>query len=171
MSSLTIGLISVGCIFGGAVLGLFLQGLLPEEHLRDNSKDTVKVVAAMIATLAALVLGLLVSSAKSSFDGTNTAVIENGAKAVLLDRALSAYGPETKDVRELLRRALADGIEMFWPEEGKVAIGNDRPRTGQRDGDDSGGSFASLRRRTILSASCSRKPSRSAATCCTLAGS
>ena len=93
MSSLTIGLISVGCIFGGALLGLFLQGLLPEGHLRDNSKDTIKVVAAMIATLAALVLGLLVSSAKSSFDGTNTAVIENGAKAVLLDRALAAYGP------------------------------------------------------------------------------
>ncbi len=123
MSSLTIGLISVGCIFGGALLGLFLQGLLPEGHLRDNSKDTVKVVAAMIATLAALVLGLLVSSAKSSFDGTNTAVIENSAKAVLLDRALAAYGPETKDVRELLRRAVADGIEMFWPEEGKVRSG------------------------------------------------
>jgi hypothetical protein len=123
MSSLTIGLISAGCIFGGALLGLLLQGLLPEQHLRDASKDTVKVVAGMIATLAALVLGLLVSSAKSSFDGTNTAVIENGAKAVLLDRALAAYGPETKDVRELLRRALADGIEMFWPEEGKVGSG------------------------------------------------
>jgi hypothetical protein len=92
MNSLTIGLISVGCIFGGALLGLFLQGLLPEGHLRDNSKDTVNVVA-MIATLAALVLGLLVGSAKSSFDGTNTAVIENGARAVLLDRALAAYGP------------------------------------------------------------------------------
>jgi hypothetical protein len=56
-------------------------------------QDTVNVVAAMIATLAALVLGLLVGSAKSSFDGTNTAVIENGARAVLLDRALAAYGP------------------------------------------------------------------------------
>ena len=123
ISSLTIGLISVGCIFGGALLGLFLQGLLPEHHLRDNSKDTVKVVAAMIATLTALVLGLLVSSAKSSFDGTNTAVIENGAKAILLDRALAAYGPETKDIRELLRRTLAAGIEMFWPEEGKVESG------------------------------------------------
>src|SRR4029077_7639015 len=107
MSSLTIGLISVGGIFGGALLGLFLQGLLPEGHLRDNSKDTVKVVAAMIATLAALVLGLLVSSAKASFDRTDTAVLEKSAKSVLLDRALPASGPETKDVRELLRRAVA----------------------------------------------------------------
>jgi hypothetical protein len=51
MSSMTIGLISAGCIFGGALLGFLLQGLLPEGHLRDNSKDTVKVVGGMIATL------------------------------------------------------------------------------------------------------------------------
>ena len=93
MSSLTIGLISAGCIFGGALLGLLLQGLLPEHHLRDTSKDTVKVVAGTIATLSALVLGLLVGSAKSSFDATNTAIIQNGAKVILLDRALAAYGP------------------------------------------------------------------------------
>ena len=123
MSSLTIGLISVGCIFGGALLGLFLQGLLPERHLRDNSKDTVKVVAGTIATLSALVLGLLVGSAKSSFDTTNNAIIQNGAKVILLDRVLAAYGPETKDVRELLRRAVVAGIDMFWPEEKKEGSG------------------------------------------------
>jgi hypothetical protein len=93
---MTIGLISAGCIFGGAVLGLFLQGLLPEHHLRDTSKDTVKVVAGTIATLSALVLGLLVGSAKSSFDATNTAITQNGAKIILLDRVLAAYGPRQK---------------------------------------------------------------------------
>ena len=123
MSSITIGLISAGCIFGGALLGLLLQGLLPEGHLRDNSKDTVKVVAGMIATLAALVLGLLVSSAKSSFDATNTAMVQNGAKVILLDRVLAAYGPEAKDAREQLRRTVAAGIEMFWPEEKNVGSG------------------------------------------------
>ena len=120
---MTIGLISAGCIFGGALLGLLLQGLLPEGHLRDNSKDTVKVVGGMIATLAALVLGLLVSSAKSSFDATNTAIVQNGAKIILLDRVLAAYGPETKDAREQLRGAVAAGIEIFWPEENVRASG------------------------------------------------
>jgi hypothetical protein len=123
VSSLTIGLISAGCIFGGAFLGFLLQGLLPEHHLRDASKDTVKVAAGTIATMSALVLGLLVGSAKSSFDATNTAIIQNGAKVILLDRALAAYGPETKDVREQLRRAVAAGIEMFWPEEKKAGSG------------------------------------------------
>jgi hypothetical protein len=114
---MTIGLISAACIFGGALLGLLLQGLLPEHHLRDTSKDTVKVAAGMIATLGALVLGLLVGSAKSSFDATNTAITQNGAKIILLDRVLATYGPETKDAREQLRGAVAAGIEMFWPEE------------------------------------------------------
>jgi len=123
LSSLTIGLISAACIFCGALLGLLLQGLLPQHHLRDSSKDTVKVVAGTIATLSALVLGLLVGSAKSSFDATNTAIIQNGAKVILLDRVLAAYGPETKDVREQLRRAVAGGIEMFWPEEKAAGSG------------------------------------------------
>src|SRR5438067_7193613 len=123
LSSLTIGLISAACIFSGALLSLLLQGLLPQHHLRDSSKDTVKVVAGTIATLSALVLGLLVGSAKSSFDATNTAITQNGAKIILLDRALAAYGPETKDIREQLRRAVAAGIEMFWPEEKNVESG------------------------------------------------
>src|SRR5438477_12467680 len=123
LSSLTIGLISAACIFGGALLGLLLQGLLPQHHLRDNSKDTVKVVAGTIATQAALVLGLLVGSAKSSFDATNTAIVQNDAKIILLDRVLGAYGPEPKDRRQQLRRALAAGIEMFWPEEKPAGAG------------------------------------------------
>jgi len=110
-------LISVGCIFGGAVLGLLLSRLLPEEHLRDNSRDTVKVVTGMIATLAALVLGLLISSAKSSFDAVDAAITQSGARIILLDRALANYGPETKEAREQLRSIVVAGIEMFWPEE------------------------------------------------------
>src|SRR6266550_6564843 len=122
-SSLTIGLISAGCIFGGALLGMWLQGMLPEQHLRDTSKDAVKVAAGMIATLSALVLGLLVGSAKSSFDATNSAIVQNGAKIILLDRVLAAYGPETKDLREQLRGAVSAGIEMFWPQEKNVGSG------------------------------------------------
>ncbi len=66
MSPLAIGLISTGCIFGGALLGLWLQTVMPGHHLRDSSKDAVKLAAGVIATVAALVLGLLISSAKSS---------------------------------------------------------------------------------------------------------
>ena len=106
ISSQIIFLISAGCIFGGALFGLLLSGLLPEEHLRDNSRDTVKVVTGMIATLAALVLGLLISSANTSFDAVDTAITQSGAKIILLDRALANYGPETKEAREQLRNTV-----------------------------------------------------------------
>jgi len=116
-------LISVGCIFGGALLGLLLSRVLPEHHLRDTSKDTVKVVAGTIATLAALVLGLLVGSAKNSFDALNTEITQSSTKVILLDRALAAYGPETKEAREQLRRGVITLIQTFWPEEKTEASG------------------------------------------------
>jgi hypothetical protein len=121
MSSLTIALISAGCIFGGVLLGLLLRGLLPDHHLSSDSKDTVKLGAGMIATLSALVLGLLISSAKGTFDTMGSEITQGAAKIVLLDRVLADYGPTTRAVREQLRRSTAAGIEMFWPEE-KTAV-------------------------------------------------
>jgi hypothetical protein len=110
-------------MFGGVVLGLLLRGLLPDDHLRDESKDAVKVGAGMIATLSALVLGLLVASAKNTFDTTQGEMTQNGTKIILLDRLLANYGPETKATREQLRRTVATGIEMIWPEERTGASG------------------------------------------------
>lgn len=115
--SQNIFLISATCIFGGALLGLLLGRLLPEGHLRDHSRDTIKVVTALMATLAALVLGLLISSAKNTFDAVDTAITQSSARIILLDRALANYGPETKEVREHLRNTVVAGVEMFWPEE------------------------------------------------------
>ena len=122
-SSLTIGLISAGCIFGGVLLGLVLRGLLPDYHLRDDSKDTVKVGAGMIATVSALVLGLLVASAKNTFDSTEAEITQRSAKIILLDRVLADYGPETKATREQLRNTVAATIEMLWPAEKKKVSG------------------------------------------------
>ncbi len=118
-SSLTITLISLACLSGGILLGAILRAFLPEHHLRDDSKDVVKTAAAMIATLAALVLGLLISSAKSSFDTMNSGITQVGAKIIMLDRILARYGTETKEVRNLLRHNVSDLIERVWPEEKK----------------------------------------------------
>src|SRR5438046_8159474 len=115
MNSLTIGFISAGCIFGGVLLGMLLQKVLPEHHLDTPSKDTIKVGAGMLATFAALVLGLLVSSAKSSFDAMNAGIAQTGAKVILFDHILADYGPEKKDAREQLRHTVASTIERIWP--------------------------------------------------------
>jgi hypothetical protein len=117
MSSLTIGLMSAGSIFTGSLLGMGLQRLLPGHHLTKDTQDVVKLSAGTVATLTALVLGLLVSSAKSAFDTMNAGVVQGSAKVIFLDRTLGRYGPETNAVREQLKRSIAAGIETVWPAE------------------------------------------------------
>ncbi len=118
MSGTTIAFITAGCISCGTVLGLVLSKVLPDTHLNADSKDAVKLGAGMITMMAALVLGLLVSSAKSTFDSTNAAVTQAGAKAILMDRLLATYGLESKEIREDLRRNIAAALQLLWPEEG-----------------------------------------------------
>ena len=116
MSSMAIGLICTGCIFASALVGMWLGTILPSHHLRGDSKEAVKIGGGMIATLTALILGLLVSSAKSSFDVVQSGITQSGAKIILLDRLLADYGPETKVPREELRGSVAAAIETIWPE-------------------------------------------------------
>ncbi len=116
MSSITVGLITVSCIFGGTLFGMFLTCVLPAHHLRKTTKETIKLASGMIATLAALVLGLLVASAKSSFDTTNAEITQAGAKMMLMDRILARYGPEAKPARQQLHDALSSGVDKVWAE-------------------------------------------------------
>jgi len=117
MNSLSTAFISAICILAGSLLGMGLQRRLPGHHLSKEMQDLVKLSAGTIATLTALVLGLLVSSAKSSFDAVNTGIVQGSAKFILLDRTLARCGPEAEAVREQLKRTLAAGIETVWPKE------------------------------------------------------
>jgi len=114
MDPLIVVLISIACISAGLLVGLLLQNVLPSHHLDAASKDTVKIGAGMLATLTALVLGLLVSSAKSSFDAMNTAITLGGTKIIMLDRVLADYGAEANEARQQLRESLANTIDRIW---------------------------------------------------------
>ncbi len=118
MNSTIIGLLSVACIFSGVLLGFWLQQRLPNHHLSHESHEIVKLGAGMIATLTALVLGLLVSSAKGTFDTISEGIRQSGAKVILLDRVLAQYGPETKDLRDHLRRRVSGMVEILWSGKG-----------------------------------------------------
>jgi hypothetical protein len=118
---MAVGAIVFACTFGGALLGMVLRRVLPEHHMSSESKDVVKLGTGLIGTLAALVLGLLIASAKSSFDAQRTGFQQLSANLVLLDRALARYGPETKQTREALRGLVASTIERLWPKEGAAS--------------------------------------------------
>ena len=117
MTSLTIGIITAGCIFGGAVVGYGLQRLLPKHHLSKEAQDTVKLAVGVIATSTALVLGLLVSSSKGQFDAMGARLVQFGANVIVLDNTLAEYGPEAKPAREQLRRGVETTLQRLWPEE------------------------------------------------------
>ena len=97
--------------------------MLPEEHLSTDTKDVVKLGIALIATMAALVLSLLIASAKSTYDTRRNQLLQVSADIILLNRVLARYGAETKDARARLQRSVAAAIDLFWPASG------DRPST------------------------------------------
>ncbi len=116
MSPIAVTGIVFGCIFGGALLAMLVGRTLPEHHLRPESKDAVKQGLAMIATLSALVLGLLVAAAKGSHDSQSAAIKQFSADVLLLDRVLARYGSQTKEERDLLRQGVTRTLNRLWPE-------------------------------------------------------
>jgi hypothetical protein len=122
LSALQISFIVFACVLGSAVLGMLLRSVLPEHHVNEDSKYIFKSGMGLLATLAALVLGLLIASAKSSFDSKQDEIKEGAAKIILLDRTLRHYGPEADPARAVLRRLTAAQTDLTWIEN-RVQVG------------------------------------------------
>jgi hypothetical protein len=121
MNSPVVGSIVLVCVFGAALLAMRLRAALPEHHLSADTKETVKITMGLVATMTALVLGLLVSSAKGSFDTQRTAVLQMAGKVVFLDRLLAHYGAEATEARLTLREALEGALVEVWPDSPRQA--------------------------------------------------
>jgi hypothetical protein len=90
---------------------------LSQDHLSADTKESVKLGMGLVGTMAALILGLLVASAKSAYDSEKSEVTQMAAKLVFLDRVLANYGPESADTRVVLRRMVEGSISRMWPDE------------------------------------------------------
>ena len=126
MGSMTISCIVFACIFGGTLLGMLLRAFLPEKHLNAESRDVVKLGMGLIGTMTALVLGLLIASAKNSFDTQRNGLAQLSANIILLDRALSHFGAQNiaggfLECRHLAKRGDVHGQEEV-PEPGRTLV-------------------------------------------------
>lgn len=130
MSPFVAGAIVLTCTFGGALLGMWLRVALPANHLSNEAKETVRLGVGLVATMTALVLGLVTSAAKSSFDGIDKEVTNTAIQLLTLDRTLARYGPETGEVRQALKRSIGERIEMIWPQGAATAVRLDPIRAG-----------------------------------------
>jgi hypothetical protein len=108
----------------GALVGVFLRNRLPEQHLGSDARDVVRLGAGLIGTIAALVLGLLIASAKTSFDTQVNQVKQLTADVILLDQLLALYGPEAATVRNLLRSAVNTVADRIWHERSSASSKN-----------------------------------------------
>jgi len=114
MSPREIGLTVMACIFGSALLGIGLRKLLPVHHVGDDAKDIVKLGLSLIGTLAALVMGLLISSASASFNTVGGELTTVAVKVLQLDHLLYQYGPEANEVRGLLAKSFATTVDFIF---------------------------------------------------------
>jgi len=136
MSSVVVAAWVFACTFGGAVAGLVLQAKLPEHHRSENTKDVVKLVMGLIATMAALVLGLLISSSKSAYDAQKAEVQQLGIHLFQLDRILVRFGPDATEARQQLRRIVATDIAHTWKAKSGAVLAVHQPIPTQAEGDE-----------------------------------
>jgi hypothetical protein len=119
MTTVATALAVFACVFGGALMGMALRNLLPEHHRSTESKELIRSTMALIGTLSALVLGLLVASAKGNYDSKRDQLTGAAADVLLLDRVLAHYGPEAQPARESLRASVSAAVDEIWREGGK----------------------------------------------------
>ena len=119
MSELSYAAIMLLILLGGSALGVFVQPFLSEHHRSQETTDLIRLVITMLVTFAALVLGLLTSSVKASFDVVDNDLRSFSINLIQLDRLMHQYGSETDSARALLRSYTAAAIASTWPTEPK----------------------------------------------------
>jgi hypothetical protein len=114
MDPMGIGALVFGCTFSGALLGILFRAQLPAEHLDADSRDVVKLVMGLVATMAALVLGLLISSAHSAYEEQQGEVRQLGNDVYQIDRMLAHLGPDAAAARVSLHNVVAADVARTW---------------------------------------------------------
>jgi hypothetical protein len=129
MKLVEVGLLVLAILFCGALLGMLASRILPERHLSSDTKALISALMAVIGTLSALVLGLLLATANSSFGARHQEVMQISANMIRLDRLLRRYGPAADQAREILRQYTAMKTRDLFPEDATSRPTVDDPRT------------------------------------------
>jgi len=118
MNPIITSLVVAACIFASAIAGLLLHSRLPGHHLTKETQDVVRLGTGMLSVLASLVLGLLIATAKTSYDTTDQAIQGYATELILLDETFRDYGQTATVPRDLLRRYTTQLLMDFWPKSG-----------------------------------------------------
>lgn len=128
MNSLAVSFVVFSLVFSGALVGIVLRRALPQEHLGEDAKDTMRLAIGLVAAMTGLVLGMLVSSAKTYYDGQRSKVAEMSTEVILLDNALAIFGHDSEPLRIEIRQSVGDAVDRIWPKE-KSRLSELRPKS------------------------------------------
>ena len=132
MRSILIRLAVFAVVFSGGIAGMILGRFLAQNLLGSDAKDIIRLATGLLVTMTALVLGMLVSSANSSYQDRKNELAEMASDFVVLDQVLASYGPETQAIRDELRRLAEGSLERIWPSQAsrqsQLRPGDQRPR-------------------------------------------
>lgn len=117
MHALVVSSLVFALVFGGAIVGIAIRQAVSESHFVPEAKDTIRLAIGLVVTMTGLVLGMLVSSAKTFYDGEKNQVAEMSSQIILMDDLLAVYGPETKQARIQARGFVAAAVDRIWPKE------------------------------------------------------
>src|ERR1700757_3284450 len=125
MNTPIIGLIAFAAILAGAFAGVEVRERLPKHHLTDETKSLVSVSTAVVATVSALVLGLLISNANTSFIRVGGEITNLSAQILRLYRLLHRYGADAEQARHtLLQYAEQKTTDLFPDDPANVHLSN-----------------------------------------------
>jgi hypothetical protein len=130
LNAVTTSLLVAGCIFAGGLGGLALHRVLPPDHQTRETQDVVRLGTGMLSVLASLVLGLLIATAKSSFDTTDGEIRSYGADLILLAETFRDYGPAAAEPERLLRQYTQRLLDDDWPAHGERPFGAEDAEAG-----------------------------------------
>ena len=117
MNPVALSFLVFALTFTGALIGMALQRALPEEHLGQDAKDTMRLAVGLVVTMTGLVLGMLVSSAKTYYDGQKNKIAAMSTDIILLDNSLATFGPEAAQVRIEARQFVENATDRIWPKD------------------------------------------------------
>jgi hypothetical protein len=115
MNSLAVSAAIFCCVFAAAVIGMLVR--VPENHVGSDAKDVVRLSTGLVATMASIILGMLVSSAKSSYDARKNDVAELSYEVLAIDRVLARFGPDADQLRGEFRHTVEFTLYRVWPKE------------------------------------------------------
>ena len=132
MSAVIIGLLVAACIFAAGIGAMWLHRVLPQDQLSKETQDVVRLGTGMLSVLASLVLGLLIATAKTSYDTTDHEIRSFAADLILLNETLRDYGGAAAVPQSRLRQFTRQMLEDIWPAANDHKALRDNPSTGDQ---------------------------------------